>query len=65
MNPLKVLQDYGQSIWLDYIRRSLILSGDLQRMVEEDGLRGVTSMRSRTNCSRTACASSRRHLTSS
>lgn len=43
MNPLKILQEYGQSIWLDYIRRSLILSGELQRLVEEDGLRGVTS----------------------
>jgi len=42
-NPLKALQDYGQSVWLDYIRRSLITSGDLQRMLNEDGLRGVTS----------------------
>lgn len=43
MNPLKVLQNYGQSFWLDYIRRSLITSGELRRMIEEDGLRGVTS----------------------
>ena len=43
MNPLKKLQEFGQSIWLDYIRRSLITSGELQRLVEEDGLRGVTS----------------------
>ena len=43
MNPLKALHDYGQSVWLDYIRRSLITSGELQRLVEEDGLRGVTS----------------------
>src|SRR5262249_18623047 len=42
-NPLKALQEYGQSVWLDYIRRSLITSGELQRLVEEDGLRGVTS----------------------
>ena len=34
---------YGQSIWLDYIRRHLITSGELQRMVAEEGLRGVTS----------------------
>src|SRR5688572_3015125 len=43
MNPLKELAAQGQSIWLDYIRRSLILSGELKRMVEEDGLKGVTS----------------------
>lgn len=42
-NPLQALQSYGQSVWLDYIRRSLISSGELQRLVEEDGLRGVTS----------------------
>jgi transaldolase / glucose-6-phosphate isomerase len=43
MNPLQTLQNYGQSVWLDYIRRSLITSGELQRLVDEDGLRGVTS----------------------
>ncbi len=43
MNPLQDLQNYGQSVWLDYIRRSLITSGELQRLVKEDGLRGVTS----------------------
>lgn len=42
-NPLQRLQDYGQSVWLDYIRRSLITSGELERMVNEDGLLGVTS----------------------
>ena len=43
MNPLKELLGQGQSIWLDYIRRDLIRSGELKRMVEEDGIRGVTS----------------------
>lgn len=43
MDPLKELLRHGQSIWLDYIRRSLITSGELKRLVEEDGLRGVTS----------------------
>jgi transaldolase / glucose-6-phosphate isomerase len=42
-NPLKELQEYGQSVWLDYIRRGLIASGGLQRLVDEDGLAGVTS----------------------
>jgi transaldolase / glucose-6-phosphate isomerase len=42
-NPLKALLDYGQALWLDYIRRDLLTSGKLQRMIEEDGLRGMTS----------------------
>jgi transaldolase len=43
MNPLKELLAQGQSIWLDYIRRDLIRTGELKRLVEEDGIRGVTS----------------------
>jgi transaldolase len=43
MNSLKQLQDCGQSIWLDYIRRDLLTSGEFQRLVEEDGVHGVTS----------------------
>src|SRR5262245_66136335 len=42
-NALKELLRYGQSVWLDYIRRSLITSGELRRLLDEDGLRGVTS----------------------
>lgn len=42
-NPLKQLETFGQSIWLDYIRRDLITSGGLRRMIEGDGLRGMTS----------------------
>ena len=42
-NPLKQLETLGQSIWLDYIRRDLISSGELRRLIEEDGLRGMTS----------------------
>lgn len=42
-NPLKQLGELGQSIWLDYISRDLIASGDLGRLIEEDGLRGMTS----------------------
>jgi transaldolase / glucose-6-phosphate isomerase len=42
-NPLTELQKYGQSIWLDYIRRNLITSGELKRLIDEDGLRGITS----------------------
>jgi len=42
-NPLKKLESLGQSIWLDYIRRDLITSGELQKLIDEDGLRGMTS----------------------
>jgi transaldolase/glucose-6-phosphate isomerase len=42
-NPLKELLKYGQSMWLDYIRRDLITSGKLKTMIDEDGLRGMTS----------------------
>jgi transaldolase len=42
-NPLKKLGMLGQSIWLDYIRRDLFAGGGLRRLIEEDGLRGMTS----------------------
>lgn len=41
--PLAALARLGQSVWLDYIRRGLLDSGDLARMIEADGLTGVTS----------------------
>jgi len=42
-NPLVELQKFGQSVWLDYIRRDLITSGELKRLIDNDGLRGMTS----------------------
>jgi transaldolase / glucose-6-phosphate isomerase len=42
-NPLQALLSYGQSMWLDYIRRDLMTSGALKKMIDEDGLRGMTS----------------------
>lgn len=42
-NPLKKLETFGQAIWLDYIRRDLITSGELLQLIENDGLRGMTS----------------------
>jgi len=42
-NPLKDLLAYGQSPWLDFIRRDILLNGDLKKMIADDGLRGMTS----------------------
>lgn len=42
-NPLLKLEAFGQSIWMDFIRRETIASGQLKQLIEEDGLRGVTS----------------------
>ncbi|MDQ2691186.1 MAG: transaldolase [Chloroflexota bacterium] len=42
-NPLVELQSLGQSIWIDFISREMISSGELQRLIQEDGVSGVTS----------------------
>ena len=42
-NPIRALQTFGQSVWLDDLRRNLFTSGEFQRLIDEDGLRGVTS----------------------
>ncbi|HEV2493834.1 MAG TPA: bifunctional transaldolase/phosoglucose isomerase [Terriglobia bacterium] len=42
-NPLRELNRLGQSVWQDYIRRGEMLSGDLKRVIDEDGTSGVTS----------------------
>jgi transaldolase / glucose-6-phosphate isomerase len=42
-NPLKGLLAYRQSPWLDFIRRNILLNGDLKKMIDNDGLRGMTS----------------------
>jgi transaldolase/glucose-6-phosphate isomerase len=43
MNPLKQLEACGQSLWLDYLKRSLIEKGELRSLIERDGLKGITS----------------------
>ena len=43
MNPLKKLHQHGQSVWYDNIDRAMLTGGALQRMVDEEGVRGVTS----------------------
>lgn len=42
-NPLLRLREAGQSVWLDYLRRSLITGGGLERLMREEGVSGVTS----------------------
>src|SRR5258708_10989284 len=42
-NALKKLAELGQSVWYDYIRRDLYQGGELQRLIQEDGLSGMTS----------------------
>jgi transaldolase / glucose-6-phosphate isomerase len=43
MNPIKTLQEHGQAVWLDFLARGFIANGDLKKLVDEDGLHGVTS----------------------
>ncbi len=42
-NPLKQLQAFGQSVWLDFIRRGILEDGTLHRFIENDGVSGITS----------------------
>ena len=42
-NPLLDIQKFGQSVWLDFLRRGMIISGELKKLIDEDGLRGITS----------------------
>jgi len=43
MNPLQSLADHGQAVWLDFLSRGFIAKGGLKKLVDDDGLRGVTS----------------------
>jgi transaldolase/glucose-6-phosphate isomerase len=43
MNPLREIENLGQSLWLDYIRRKLLESGEMNRLIDEDGIKGMTS----------------------
>jgi transaldolase/glucose-6-phosphate isomerase len=43
VNPLASLHDYGQAVWLDFLARGFIAEGGLKKLVEDDGLSGVTS----------------------
>jgi transaldolase/glucose-6-phosphate isomerase len=43
MNPVKALENHGQAIWLDFLARGFVLRGDLQKLIDTDGVKGVTS----------------------
>jgi transaldolase / glucose-6-phosphate isomerase len=43
MNPVKTLQEHGQVVWLDFLARGFIANGVLKKLIDEEGLRGVTS----------------------
>jgi transaldolase len=41
-NPFLVLESFGQSIWLDFLRRNALDNGEIQRLIEQDGVSGLT-----------------------
>jgi transaldolase/glucose-6-phosphate isomerase len=43
MNPVKALENHGQAIWLDFLARGFVVKGDLQKLIDTDGVKGVTS----------------------
>src|SRR5579872_50093 len=43
MNPVKALEKHGQAVWLDFLARGFVAKGDLQRLVDTDGVKGITS----------------------
>src|SRR6202042_3341833 len=43
LNPLERLHDFGQAVWLDFLSRRLVAEGGLKKLIETDGLTGVTS----------------------
>jgi transaldolase/glucose-6-phosphate isomerase len=43
MNPVKALENHGQAVWLDFLARGFVAKGDLKKLIDEDGVKGVTS----------------------
>jgi transaldolase/glucose-6-phosphate isomerase len=43
MNPVKALEAHGQAVWLDFLARGFVAKGDLQKLIDSDGVKGVTS----------------------
>ncbi len=42
-NPLRELEGAGQAVWLDYLHRKILENGELKRLIDEDGVKGLTS----------------------
>ncbi len=42
-NHLRELGDAGQAVWLDYLHRKILEDGELVRLIEDDGVKGLTS----------------------
>ena len=43
MNPVKALEHHGQSVWLDFLARGFVAKGELKKLIDTDGVKGVTS----------------------
>src|ERR1700686_802148 len=43
MNPVKALETHGQAVWLDFLARGFLAKGDLQKLIDSDAVKGVTS----------------------
>jgi transaldolase/glucose-6-phosphate isomerase len=43
MNPVKALEKHGQSVWLDFLARGFVAKGELKKLIDTDGVKGVTS----------------------
>src|ERR1700749_3470445 len=43
MNPVKALENHGQAVWLDFLARGFVAKGDLKKLIDADGVKGVTS----------------------
>src|ERR1700722_13000285 len=43
MNPVKALENHGQAVWLDFLARGFIAKGELKKLIDDDGVKGVTS----------------------
>jgi len=43
MNPVKALENHGQAVWLDFLARGFVAKGDLKKLIDTDGVKGVTS----------------------
>src|SRR5260370_9277020 len=43
MNPVKALEQHGQSVWLDFLARGFVVKGELKKLIDNDSVKGVTS----------------------